>query len=122
MSSRQDTRRQEARLRVLRHVAEQPDASTRQLAKAVGVSNGAAFYVLRDLVDTGLVKTERFANAERKSQYLHILTPEGLAEKMRLTMKFLQIKRQQYRDLRAEVEALEEELAWSNVLSSDHCS
>jgi EPS-associated MarR family transcriptional regulator len=122
MSNRQDTRRQEARLRVLRHVAEQPDASTRQIAKAVGVSNGAAFYVLRALVDKGLVKAENFANAERKSQYIYLLTPEGLAEKMRLTEKFLQIKRQEYRDLRAEVEALEEELARSNALSRDHGS
>ena len=116
MSSRQDTRRQEARLRVLRHIAEQPDASTRQIAKAVGVSNGAAFYVLRALVDKGLVKAENFANAQRKCQYLYLLTPEGFAEKMRLTENFLQIKRQEYRELRAEVEALEEELMRSSPL------
>jgi EPS-associated MarR family transcriptional regulator len=115
MSSSQDLRRQEAQLRVLRHVAEHPDASTRQIAEAVGVSNGAAFYVLRALIDKGLVKAENFAQAERKSQYLYLLTPEGLAEKMRLTEKFIQIKRMEYRALRAEVEALENEFAGNDA-------
>jgi EPS-associated MarR family transcriptional regulator len=122
MSSSHGIKREEAQLRVLRHVAEHPDASTRQIADAVGVSNGAAFYVLRALIDKGHVKAENFANAERKCQYLYLLTPEGIAEKMRLTEKFLQIKRQEYRDLRAEVEALEEELARSNALPRDHGS
>jgi len=111
MSSSHDIKRQEAQLRVLRHVAEHPDVSTRQIADAVGISNGAAFYVLRALIDKGLVKSENFARAERKSQYLYLLTPEGLAEKMRLTEKFIQIKRMEYCALRAEVEALEDEFA-----------
>jgi EPS-associated MarR family transcriptional regulator len=111
MSSTQDIRRQEDQLRVLRHVAEHPDASTRQIAKAVGVSNGAAFYVLRALIDKGLVKAENYARAKRKSQYLYLLTPEGLTEKIRLTEKFIRIKREEYFALRAEIETLEDEFA-----------
>jgi EPS-associated MarR family transcriptional regulator len=110
MASLQDARREEARLKVLRYIAEHPVASTRQIAEAVNVSNGAAFYVLRALVDKGLVKVENFARAERKSQYLYLLTSAGLVEKMRLTEKFLQIKREEYRALRAEVAALEDEV------------
>jgi EPS-associated MarR family transcriptional regulator len=117
MSSSHDLRHQEARLRVLRHLAEHPDASTRQIADAVGISNGAAFYVLRALIDKGLVKAENFAQAERKTQYLYLLTPEGLAEKMRLTEKFIRIKRWEYRALRAAVKALEEELRPSGAKS-----
>lgn len=116
MSSSQGIKRQEAQLRVLRHLAGHPDASTRQIADAVGISNGAAFYVLRALIEKGLVKSENFARAERKSQYLYLLTPEGLAEKMRLTEKFIQIKRNEYRALRAEVEALEDEVKHNSAI------
>jgi EPS-associated MarR family transcriptional regulator len=111
MSTSNDIRRQEAQLRVLRHVTEHPDASTRQIAEAVGVSNGAAFYVLRALIDKGLLKAEKFVRAERKSQYLYLLTPKGIAEKMLLTEKFIRIKREQYGTLRVELKALEKELA-----------
>ena len=122
MSSSHDLRREEAQLKVLRYVAIHPDASTRQIANAVGVSNGTAFYVLKALVDKGLVKAENFSKAERKSQYLQILTPEGLAEKMRLTEKFIRIKRQEYRAIRAEIDALEDEFARNDAQRHDGAS
>lgn len=117
MASSRDVKRQAAQLSVLRHVAAHPDASTRQIADAAGISNGAAFYVVRALIDKGLVKAENFAQAKKKSRYLYFLTSKGLAEKMRLTDKFIQLKREEYRALRAELDALESEFDW--MIASD---
>lgn len=110
MASALDMRREEARLKVLRYVAEHPEASTRQIADAVGVSNGQGYYLIKALIDKGHVKFSNFTKAQRKSQYLYLLTASGIAEKLHLTEKFLAIKRKQYCHLRTEIDALSAEL------------
>jgi predicted transcriptional regulator len=81
ISNSHDLRRQEVQLIVLRHVANQPNASTREIASAVGFSSGASVYVLRVLIGKGLVKAENFAQAERKSQYAYLLKPFGALQR-----------------------------------------
>ncbi|MCV2875259.1 MarR family EPS-associated transcriptional regulator [Rhodobacteraceae bacterium XHP0102] len=111
MASLNEIRRQEARLQLLRYVAEHPDASTRDIARHLGISNGSAYYLLKALLDKGLLKAKNFAKAESKAPYLYVLTPEGISQKLTLTERFLERKRQEYRDLRAEIEAMEADLA-----------
>ena len=110
MASRRDEQREDTRLRVMRLLAEDPELSTRQIAEVVGISNGAAYYVVSALIENGFVKLGNFSRNPKKGQYAYLLTPRGLREKANLTQGFIARKRAEYDDLRAEIEALEREL------------
>lgn len=110
MASRRSEQQSEIRLKVMRIISEIPDSSSRQIADAVGISNGSAYYVLSSLVDKGLVKLENFRSSPRKRQYAYILTPRGIHEKSLLTRSFIKRKKQEYNDLKKEIEDLETEV------------
>ena len=109
MASRREEQQEDVRLRVMRLIAGNPELSTRQVADKVGISNGSAYYVLTALVEKGFVKLGNFKNNPRKGQYAYLLTPKGLREKSLLTHRFIERKRQEFVDLRAEIELLERE-------------
>ena len=83
--------------------------SSRQVADAVGISNGSAYYVLTALVEKGLVKLENFKKNAKKGRYAYLLTPKGIREKSILTHNFIERKRKEYENLKKEIEVLEEE-------------
>lgn len=93
----------------MRLISDNPKMSTRQVADQVCISNGSAYYVLTALIEKGFVKLENFKNNPRKHQYVYLLTPKGIREKSILTHSFIERKRQEYKDLKAEIEELEEE-------------
>ncbi len=109
MASRRSEQQSEIQLKVMRLISEIPEMSSRQVAEAVGISNGSAYYVLTALVEKGLVKLENFKKNPRKGRYAYLLTPKGIREKSILTHNFIERKRQEYRDLKNEIKALEEE-------------
>jgi EPS-associated MarR family transcriptional regulator len=109
VASRREMLQNDARTRVLRLVSENPHLSTRQVANVVGISNGSAYYLLTALVEKGFVKLENFKNSSRKGQYAYLLTPRGIREKSQLTQRFIERKRQEFEELRVEIEALERE-------------
>lgn len=109
LASKREEHRTEVRWRVLRLLSENPGLSTRELASAVGISNGSAYYVVTALLDKGFVKLGNFANNSRKSQYAYLLTPKGIREKTFLTRGFIERKREEFEVLKAEIKALEEE-------------
>lgn len=51
--------------------------SQRTIADEIGYSAGKVNYVLKKLVEKGLVKVDRFVNSKSKVQYKYLLTPEG---------------------------------------------
>ena len=102
------------RLQVMRLLSENPERSTRDIADAVGISNGGAYYVLTALIEKGFVKLENFKKNPRKGQYVYLLTPKGVLEKSKLTRGSIERKRQEYVALKAEIEALEEEAGLSS--------
>ena len=110
MASRREEQQESARLRVMRLLSDNPEISTRGVADAVGISNGAAYYVLRALVEKGFVKLESFSNNTRKGQYAYLLTTKGIGEKSLLTHRFIKRKRVEFEALRVEIMALEEEM------------
>ena len=55
------------------------------------ISLGKLNYVLKEL-KKGLVKINNFKNNPKKSGYLYLLTPKGMAEKTKITIKFMQRK------------------------------
>ena len=109
MASRRSEQQSEIRLRVMRLISEKPEMSSRQVADAVGISNGSAYYVLTALVEKGLVKLANFKKNPHKGRYAYLLTPKGIREKSILTHNFIERKRKEYENLKKEIETLEEE-------------
>jgi len=102
---------EEAQFRVLRLLQDNPELSQRDLARAAGISIGGAHYAINALIQKGLVKLGNFSAAPDKRRYAYLLTPRGLIEKARLTRRFLVRKLDEYDALRAEIEALQREVA-----------
>ena len=109
MASRREEQQAEIRLKVMRLISQNPEMSTRQVADEVGISNGSAYYVLTALVEKGFVKLGNFKSNPRKGQYAYLLTPKGIREKSLLTHSFIERKQQEFKDLKAEIQAMEEE-------------
>lgn len=95
----------------MRMLDENPTLTTREIATAVGISNGAAYYLISALIDKGLVKAQNFSKSKQKAKYAYVLTPTGIAEKTRLTRLFLERKLVEFRNLKAEIAELENELS-----------
>ena len=85
--------------------------SLRQLAELLGVSLGKTNYLLRALLDKGLLKARNFRNSQNKLAYAYLITPTGLAEKAALTRGYLDRKSQEYEALKDEIEKIKAELA-----------
>ena len=94
----------------MRLVDEKPSISTREIAKKVGISNGAAYYCVTALIEKGFVKIKNFTQSKTKANYIYELTPRGIRAKAALTVSFLERKRREYQDLRLEIERLESEV------------
>ena len=101
---------EETRLKVMRLLAENPTLTQRELADALGISLGATNYLLRALIDRGLVKAENVRKSHHKRAYAYLLTTAGLAEKLRVTRAFLALKQAEYRSIEQEIEELRREL------------
>tara|TARA_B110001452_G_scaffold241123_1_gene223111 strand:- start:114 stop:422 length:309 start_codon:yes stop_codon:yes gene_type:complete len=92
-------------LNVLRSINNEPELSQRKLAKNLGFSLGKLNYCLRGLKEKGLIKIQNFQKKEKKIQYFqYIITPEGIAERTRLTINFMKRKMKEYDELRQELE------------------
>ncbi len=105
--TRQQQLQEDTHFRVLTLLESQPDLNQREMAKALGVSLGGVNYCLRALVAKGLVKIHNFQENENKLGYAYLLTPQGMAEKIALTGRFLKRKQEEYAALRAEIAALQ---------------
>ena len=102
---------EQAHLRILRIVEEEPQISQRHLAERLGVSLGKANYLLKALLDQGYIKAGNFLRAEDKLKYVYLLTPEGIGAKLRLTRDYLARKEQEYVAMQVEIEDMRAELA-----------
>ena len=110
MASQREQQKEETHFRVMRLLGEDPSISTREIARRVGISNGAAYYCVTALIDKGFVKLKNFARSKTKGNYIYELTPRGIRAKAMLTVSFLERKRHEYEDLKLEIERLESEL------------
>ena len=80
--------------------------SQRTIADEIGYSAGKVNYVLKKLVEKGLVKVDRFVNSKSKVQYKYLLTPEGIKEKI---SKFIENKYQIWANGKFDCKALNRE-------------
>ena len=99
----------EYRYRILKILENNPGASQRDIARELGVSLGRVNFCLQALVEKGLVKANNFRNSTTKQTYLYLLTPKGLQEKAKVTVRFLKVKLDEYETLKQEVAQLQRE-------------
>ena len=96
--------------RVLDLIHKDPNISQRALAQRTGISLGAINYCMKALISKGWVKAGNFASNPDKLVYLYLLTPEGITQKSKLAIDFLRRKKQEYDELKREIDELTEEL------------
>jgi len=78
--------------------------SQKSLADDLGYSVGKINYVIKSLIDKGFIKIDNFAKNPNKRSYKYLLTKNGLEEKINLTEKFVQRKKEEYENLQADLE------------------
>ena len=97
-------------LKLLKLLEENPTLSQRQLADRLGISLGKTNYCLKALKEKGFVKWGNFSNNPHKLQYMHLLTPKGIRQKLSLTIHFLERKQAEYEHLKLEIASLQTEI------------
>lgn len=95
--------------KLLKSIEENPSQSQRELSVSLGISLGKLNYCLKALIDKGLVKAGNFRKNPQKQDYLYLLTPQGIEEKAKVTMRFLKRKVKDYEELKREIEELQKE-------------
>tara|TARA_B100001057_G_scaffold499059_1_gene608215 strand:- start:6304 stop:6603 length:300 start_codon:yes stop_codon:yes gene_type:complete len=90
----------EDHLKVLTKIKTEKKVSQRLLSKELGMSLGKINYCLKELKDKGLIKIGNFTKSKKKIKYLYVLTPKGIKEKTKITIKFMKKKMQEYEDLK----------------------
>jgi len=103
--------RAEVRFRVMRALEQNPQLSQRDLSRELGISLGGINFCVKALIAKGAIKVENFRASDNKMRYAYILTPDGMAEKARMTTRFLQRKLREYDALKAEIEMMRSELS-----------
>jgi len=88
---------------VLRKVYSNPKLSQRKLADDLEISLGKVNYCLKELKKKGLIKIDNFKKNPKKTGYLYILTPKGIAAKTKLTLKFIKRKSIEFEELKNEL-------------------
>ena len=111
MASRRKEHQEDAKFRLFQIINENPQMTTREIAKKVGISNGSAYYLLTSLIDMGFIKLSNFKDSSQKIKYSYLLTPKGIREKSLVTNKFLVRKKQEYELLKKEIIKLERDLS-----------
>ena len=94
---------QQSKYQLLKSLEQDSKLTQRQLSKELDISLGKVNYCLQSLIQKGLIKIDNFKNSKHKIRYSYILTPEGIEEKTKLTIKFLKIKAEEYETLKKEV-------------------
>ncbi len=80
-------------LEILHRLEENPDTTQADLATQLGVAVGSVNWYIKRLVTKGYIKVTRM----QKRRLRYLLTPEGIAEKTRLTASFVQATFKWYR-------------------------
>lgn len=100
----------EIHYKILNSLQENPQVSQRDLAKELGISLGKVNYCLRALIEKGWIKARNFQESKNKKAYVYLLTPKGIEEKVRVTMRFLKFKVEEYETLKREISKMQQEI------------
>lgn len=89
-------------LKMLEHIEEDPDITQADLAARVGIAIGTANWYLKRLTAKGFVKVKQL----QRRRLRYIITPQGIAERSRLAVSYLEVSMRLYRETRAEAQRL----------------
>ena len=95
---------------VMRHINDTKKISQREISQSLNISLGKVNYILKALINKGIIKARNFTNSKNKRAYAYYLTPKGLQEKARLTVSFFDRKSKEYDKLKTELRELEKEI------------
>lgn len=110
MTSRRSQLQEDTYFRVLRMLQDNPDLTQREIAQSLGLSTSGLNYCLKALIEKGWVKVHNFSQSKNKFGYIYVLTPQGIAEKLALTSRFLNRKLSEYEALKLEIDGLQTEV------------
>jgi len=71
------------------------------------LSLGKINYLIKALLGKGLIKVNNFRRSDNKIGYLYLLTPEGIDEKRKLTLIFLQRKSEEFDKLKKQFQRMD---------------
>jgi len=104
---------------ILREITANPRVTQRQMTARAGVCLAKVDYLLRAMIEKGLIKTENFLTSDHKAAYIYHLTPAGIEERARITVRFLKKKSDEYELLKDDLRLLEQNEAAARILSQD---
>ena len=93
---------------ILKELDKTQQQSQRDLAAQLGISLGKINFILKALMEKGLIKMENFSQNRNKAQYRYILTSAGIKEKVHITRTFIQRKEAEYEHILQEIEEARE--------------
>jgi len=105
----------EYRYKILKLVEAKPEISQRELAADLGISLGKANFCLKALIEVGLLKATNFRNNKNKLAYMYLLTPTGVEEKAKITLRFWKKKMVEFDALKSEINVLQKEVALTHT-------
>ena len=103
MTSRRSQLQEDTYFRVLRMLQDNPDMTQREIAEKLGISTSGLNYCLKALIEKGFVKVQNFSQSKNKFGYVYLLTPQGVAEKVLLTERFIRRKMAEHEAIKAEI-------------------
>ena len=104
---------------VMKYLDNTQKTSQRELSQSLNISLGKINYILKALINKGIVKARNFKNSKNKRAYAYYLTSKGIQEKTRMTISFFNRKSQEYDKLKKELIELEKEIKNTNQKDLD---
>ena len=100
----------EIRYRLFKLLDDDPNLTQRKMAEQMGISLGKFNYCLNELAKKGFVKINRFKSSDNKVSYMYILTPRGVEEKSKITIRFLKLKMQEFQKIEQQIKEISMEV------------
>ena len=88
---------------IIRKISKDSNISQREMSAELGISLGKVNYCLRALKEKGFIKIKNFRKSANKMKYFYVLTPKGISEKTKITIRFMQQKMREYDELKKEI-------------------
>lgn len=96
--------------KIIRELKANPGTTQRELSSKMGISLGKVNFLIKALIQHGLIKVHNFKNSNNKRAYLYYITPKGFEEKARITYYFLKRKMKEYEEIEREIQRLTSEI------------
>ena len=104
---------QEIWYRLLKILAGEPQLGQREMAKRMGICLGKVNFCVSELATKGWIEITRLKSARKKipyTCYIYMLTPKGMEEKGKLTVRFLKRKLSEYEEIKKQIRELHSEV------------